>query len=296
MCEMGISHDVFTASDTKRECQEVMDNAVHCDAFNKEGRVNVFVPEEDADGFCASKSTTNFAESISDLATSLPDLRSEGTWVPVPQDDEQEGSSCSRDSNSKVFHVMELCSDVMCVFGSGYSNPEPHENDLPHDRAKRQDAEDSNREPHEKEVHQGHEDSNGEPHEVEHRECAKEEKEVSNQEPKDEVRQASFGDADLNHKGQGGKDEPQGNEDSNGEPHHEVMQQVQREHCDGEAGELNIKPCTDAKEFLQGYADSNCMHCAMQKVMVQPIGNKDVIEESNPRPSGHVCKVCMPIM
>jgi len=92
----------------------------------------------------------------------------------------------------------------------------------------------------------------------EHSKCAKEEKEVSNHEPRDEVRQASFGNADLNRKGQGGKEEPQGHEDSNGEPHHEVMQQVQREHCDDDddAGELNLKP-EDEKELRQVPEDSN---------------------------------------
>jgi len=95
-----------------------------------------------------------------------------------------------------------------------------------------------------------------------------------------------------------GKEEPQGHEDSNGEPHQEVMQQVQREHCDdeGEAAAMNLKPCDDEKEHLQE-ADSNCMHCAMQKVMVEPIDDdEDVHEdyamqagESNPRP--HMTKV-----
>jgi len=234
-----------------------------------------------------------------------------------------------------VFHVMELCSDVMCVFGSGDSNREPHEHeefvatDLTHDRANESDAgedsnseprgekavhdheehhesakgqysedsngeppkalqrnlstgdeeqdEDSNLEPHDTCTHQdrdvakeGQADSNGEPiqeMQPKHRECAKEEKEVSNHEPQD------ASDAD--------------------DPHVEKAT-----HCgdDDDAGELNLKPCEDEKEILQGYADSKCMHCAMQKVMVEPIEREDVVEDSNPRPSGHVCKVCTPIM
>jgi len=48
---------------------------------------------------------------------------------------------------------------------------------------------------------------------------------------------------------------------------------VQREHCDVDGA--------DAKEILHD-ADSNCMHCAMQTVMVEPIGTKDILKvESN---------------
>jgi len=158
-----------------------------------------------------------------------------------------------------------------------------YEEDLHHECAKRQDA-DLNRTPHGKEeLQQKHhhdranegdagEDSNSGPHDhEEHRECATEVKEVSSQDTRE-------------------KDEPQGNEDSNGEPHQEAMQQVRREHCDNDdAGELNLKPCNDAKEILKWYAASNCLRSAQQQVMVNPIRKEDVVEDSNPRPNGHVC-------
>jgi len=91
--------------------------------------------------------------------------------------------------------VKELCSDTMCVFGSGdrevprvHCNEgiafEPHDgisHDLPNNRAKeelRHVPADSKCEPEEKwacekEVQQGHEDSNGETHVVEHHKSAK---------------------------------------------------------------------------------------------------------------------------